>query len=103
MFGSHFTPCRPAIGNPRRVSSIFALWRSLRRRLRHLRGQATVMPTPGLRSRLRSLDWLDGTEGDTKAAADAPVVGLVPAAESRPAVRGVVVPTAAPAHPVRAP
>src|SRR5579863_1558135 len=49
-----------------------------------------------------SLDWPDGTEGETKTDEVVPDVGLVPVAVPRPAVRGVVDPTAAPEHPERA-
>ena len=41
-------------------------------------------------SGLRSLDWPDGTEGRTKAAAAVPVVGLEPAAVPRPATLGII-------------
>ncbi|HEY3963910.1 MAG TPA: hypothetical protein VGM05_05085, partial [Planctomycetaceae bacterium] len=51
------------------------------------------------RSRLRSLDWLDGAEGDTKAVPVLLEVLRGPGAAPRPAVRGLALPPAAPHHP----
>jgi hypothetical protein len=65
-------------------------------------GAAYRHAPPGLRSRLRSLDWLDGTEGRTKAEDHDPSNGREPVTVPRPAARGVEAPTAAPEHPVRA-